>query len=190
MSNDVKEILCELHEDHRNMAILLNLIEREANLIYAGDEPDFELLHDVMHYMTVYPDAVHHPKEDRLYAELKMVRPDLGAGFDRITLDHRSISENGIKLREELGAISAGSFISRKTIVGNALRYVNQLRSHMQWEELDLFRRCDEMANDGHTFIVESIVANTSDPLFGAEAHDQFKHLLKNIEVSLGASHT
>jgi hemerythrin-like domain-containing protein len=190
MSNDVNEILSELREDHRNMSILLNLIERESNLIYDGEEPDFELVHDIMHYMTVYPDAVHHPKEDQLYAELKSVRPDLAAGFERITLDHRSISENGLKLREELGAINAGSFVRRKTIVSNALRYVNQLRSHMQWEELDLFKRCDEMVDDGHAFIVESIVVRMNDPLFGDESHVQFKHLLKSIEQSLGASRT
>ena len=190
MSNDVNKILGELREDHRNMAMLLDLIERESNLIYEGEEPDFDLVYDIMHYMTVYPDAVHHPKEDQLYAELKSIRPDLSAGFERITLDHRSISESGLKLREQLGAISAGSFVRRKTIVGNALRYVNQLRSHMQWEELDLFKRCDEMVSDGHEFIIESTVVRMSDPLFGGGSHDQFKHLLKSIERSLGASRT
>ena len=190
MSNDVKEILSELRQDHRNMAILLNLIERESNLIYEEEEPDFELIGDIMHYMTVYPDTVHHPKEDRLYAELKTVRPDLAAGFERITLDHRNISESGLKLRDELRAISAGSFVRRKTIVGNALRYVNGLRNHMQWEELDLFRRCDEMAASGHDFIVDSMIVSMQDPVFGEQDHHQFKHLLKSIERSLSASHT
>ncbi len=134
MSNDVMEILTELRQDHRNMARLLKPVERESNNIYEGDEPDYELIHDVMHYMTVYPDAVHHPKEDRLYAELKTARPDLAAGFERITIDHRSISEAGIRLREDLISINAGSFLTRKSVVANALRYVNMLRDHMQWE--------------------------------------------------------
>jgi len=190
MSNDVKEILSELRQDHRNMSILLNLIERESNLIYEEEEPDFELVGDIMHYMTVYPDTVHHPKEDRLYAELKAVRPDLAAGFERITLDHRNISDSGLKLRNELSAIGAGSFIRRKTIVGNALRYVNDLRNHMQWEELDLFRRCDEMAADGHECIADSMIVSMNDPVFGEHGHHQFKHLLKSIERSLSASPT
>ena len=77
MDKNAAKVLAELREDHKNMALMINLLERESNRIYAGEEPDYELLQDVMHYMTVYPDAVHHPKEDRLYAELKAVPKSL-----------------------------------------------------------------------------------------------------------------
>jgi hemerythrin-like domain-containing protein len=102
------------------MSLMLNLLERESNLIYDGENPDFELLHDIMHYMTVYPDAVHHPKEDRLYAELKIVRPDLSKGFEGITMDHRNIADLSIRLKNELAAIDSGSFLGRKAVVGDA----------------------------------------------------------------------
>jgi len=188
MSNDIRQILSELRQDHRNMTLLLNMIEQESNHIYEGGDSDFEVIIDVMHYMTVYPDAVHHPKEDRLYAELKAVRPDLSAGFDRITLDHRAISESGLRLRDELDAIGAGSFVRRKSLVAGALRYVNSLRSHMQWEELDLFRRCEEMAATGHVMIIDSNLVSTSDPVFGEKCGSEFERLLKSIEQSLTAS--
>lgn len=189
MSSDIKRILNELRQDHKNMTVLLNMIEREANHIYEGGDSDFEVIQDVMHYMTVYPDAVHHPKEDRLYAELKAVRPDLAAGFDRITRDHRNISESGRRLRDDLNLAGAGSFIRRKTLVGDALRYVNELRNHMQWEELDLFRRCDKMAADGHVIIIDSHLISNGDPVFEKQDHTEFKRLLENIEQSLTASH-
>ena len=117
MANDVARILGELRRDHKNMARLLNLLEREANRMYEGDNPDFELMHDVMHYMTIYPDAVHHPKEDRIYAELKTFRPDLSAGFARISLDHRQIAEQGMKLRDEIASIDAGVAMKRNAVV-------------------------------------------------------------------------
>ncbi|RLA29647.1 MAG: hypothetical protein DRR11_15055, partial [Gammaproteobacteria bacterium] len=62
MEKNAAIVLAELRQDHQNMTLMLNLLERESNLIYADGDPDFELLADVMHYMTVYPDAVHHPK--------------------------------------------------------------------------------------------------------------------------------
>ena len=102
MSNDVLEILAELRQDHKNMALLLNLLERESNRIYEGDDPDFDVLHDVMQYMTVYPDAVHHPKEDRLYAEVRSVRPDLASGFDRITTHLGVTAGRLVSLRLEI----------------------------------------------------------------------------------------
>ena len=190
MSNDVMKILGELRQDHKNMALLLDLLERESNRIYEGEEPDYELIHDVMQYMTVYPDAVHHPKEDRLYAELKSVRPDLSGGFDRITVDHRSIAEQGLQLRDDIASISSGSFVRRKKVVAEALRYVNTLRSHMQWEELDLFRRCEEMASEGHDIVVDTGFVDKTDPLFGEAAEGQFKHLLDGIEKALSADRT
>jgi len=97
MEKDAATILAELRQDHRNMALMLNILERQSNRIYEGNEPDYELLHDIMHYMTVYPDTVHHPKEDCIYAELKAARPDLSTGFERITMDHRHIAELSVK---------------------------------------------------------------------------------------------
>jgi hemerythrin-like domain-containing protein len=163
------------------MALLLDIVERESECIYRESEPDFELLHDVMSYMAVYPDAVHHPKEDRIYLELMTVRPDLTSGFHRISQDHRSIAEQSIKLRNAFASVESGSVVPRKLLVADALRYVNTLRNHMQWEEIDLFRRCAEMANDGHPFVVDSRLQSVRDPLFGKNVAERYSRLYERI---------
>ena len=181
MERNAAKILAELREDHRNMALLINLLERESNRIYKGEEPDYELLEDIMHYMTVYPDAVHHPKEDRLYAELKAARPDLSTGFERITMDHRHIADLSVKLRDDIASINAGSPIRRNAVVADALRYVNTLRGHMQWEELDLFRRVDEMIRMGHDMFDTANFVHDEDPIFGEDVESRFGRLVKSI---------
>ncbi len=182
MKQNAAAVLAELRTDHKNMALMVDLVERESNRIYEDAEPDFELLGDIMHYMTVYPDAVHHPKEDRLYAELKAVRPDLSVGFERITMDHRHIAELSMKLRDEIGAINAGSPIRRNAVVADALRYVNTMRGHMQWEELDLFRRVDEMIAEGHERFNTANFTRYSDPVFGPEVEQNFGRLVSSIQ--------
>ena len=186
MSDDVATILGELQQDHRNMSLLLDLLESECNRLYHDETPDFELLHDIMQYMTVYPDAVHHPKEDRLYAELKAARPDLTAGFQRIAIDHISIAESGRRLRDDFASAESGTAVYRKSLVADALRYVNSLRSHMQWEELDLFRRCRQMAAQGHRLIVDADVASVRDPLFGKDVHSSYDRLFQRIKGAKG----
>jgi hemerythrin-like domain-containing protein len=183
MKKNAAVVLAELREDHKNMALMLNLLERESNRIYEGAEPDYELLGDIMHYMTVYPDAVHHPKEDRLYAELRAFRPDLSVGFERITMDHRHIAELSVKLRDEIAAINSGNPIKRNAVVADALRYVNTLRGHMQWEELDLFRRVDEMISEGHIAFDTATFSHNEDPVFGAEVEQSFGRLLSSIQA-------
>lgn len=175
-------ILDELREDHQNLTRLLDLLENECRDVPDDGEPDMELLLDIMHYMTVYPDAVHHPKEDRLYAEVRIVRPDLSSGFERITADHRHIAELSLTLKNDIASINSGTFVRRKAVVGNALRYVNTLRGHMQWEELDLFRRVDEMIAAGHTIISAASFMQSSDPVFGPEVSQNFARLVGNIE--------
>lgn len=182
MNDNAAVVLEELRNDHKNMALMIDLLERESNQIYAGGEPDYELMTDIMHYMTVYPDAVHHPKEDRLYAELRTARPDLSQGFDRITLDHRQIAEQSIALRDSVAAVAAGNPVHRNKIVTDALRYVNTMRGHMQWEELDLFRRLDEMINSGHAVIDAANFVHRPDPVFGASVERKFGRLFESIQ--------
>lgn len=68
MTTDLASILSDLRTDHRNVTIMLNLLDREIAETGDLNEPDFELMRDIMLYMTVYSDAVHHPKEDLVYA--------------------------------------------------------------------------------------------------------------------------
>ena len=179
-------ILDELREDHRNLTRLLDLLENECRDIPDEGEPDMDLLHDIMHYMTVYPDTVHHPKEDCIYAELKAARPDLSTGFERITMDHRHIAELSVKLRDDIAAILAGSPVKRKAVVADALRYVNTLRGHMQWEELDLFRRIDAMIREGHEHLDSANFPHRGDPLFGNDVEQNFGRLAASIQDHSG----
>jgi hemerythrin-like domain-containing protein len=187
MNGDISSVLRELRRDHRNIAMLLDLIEREVELIAVGSPADFELLHDVMQYMVVYPDAVHHPREDRLYAELRARRPDLAVGFERISSDHLLISIRGRKLRDDFASVESGGMIARASLVAEALRYVNLLRSHMQWEEIDLFTRCHEMAAEGYRFHILNGLEDSHDPLFGRQAKARYHRLLERIRSTTGA---
>ena len=185
MYNNVANVLAELRQDHKNMTLMLNLLESQSNRLYDGDDPDFELLHDIMHYMTVYPDAVHHPKEDCIYAELKAVRPDLSVGFKRVTVDHRQIAELSIKLRDDIASINSSQFVRRNRVVADALRYVNMLRGHIQWEELDLFRRVEEMIAEGHNLIEAATYLQAYDPVFGPKVERNFENLVTSIRDSI-----
>ena len=182
MDKSVSNVLSELRQDHVNMSLMLNLLELESNRLFEGEDSDFELMHDIMHYMTVYPDAVHHPKEDRIYAEVKAVRPDLAIGFDRITVDHRHIASLGVELRNDVAAVNSGAFLEKKSVVADALRYVNTLRGHMQWEELDLFRRVEEMAAEGHELVETATFLQAADPVFGPEVEANFARLFESIQ--------
>lgn len=61
MYENIARILEDLRQDHRNMALLPDLLDCECDRIREGSPADLELIRDIMQYMTTYPDAVHHP---------------------------------------------------------------------------------------------------------------------------------
>ena len=165
------------------MAMVLNVLESTIETAATGEDPDFELVDEIMRYMTVYPDAVHHPKEDIVYTELRQQRPDLADGLDDVSEDHAEIAVLGGKLRDDVEAIVAGAAVRRDQFVRDALMYVGQLRRHMNWEEKDLFRRIDTLiGDDPHTVDVGDLL-RIKDPVFELEVEAGFRRLINSLKV-------
>jgi len=176
------DILDDLHEDHRNMAVMLDLLERETGRIREGENPDYELLHDIMRYMTVYSDAVHHPKEDIVYSAMKAKRPELAEGLERVEPEHEDIARLGETLRNDVEAVASGATVTRERIIEDSTDYVHRLRAHMLWEEEDLFRRADALVKDESLMFVDISHLDKLDPVFGPEREHSFANLLENIK--------
>ena len=179
MTKAAAELLAELRQDHRNMAILLGILRDETDRIDHGELPDFELLHDVMRYMTVYSDAMHHPKEDLIYAGLRAAKPSLAEGLEIVEQDHEEIAALGTQLRDDIEAVIAGTEVTRERVVGDAQNYMRRLNQHMAWEEEDLFRRAD--AEIDHLTIDTSHLT-AADPVFGEVREASFAQLLQTIQ--------
>lgn len=183
MSTSATEMLRELRTDHRNMAVLLDLLQEEADRLEGDNDIDFELAHDIMRYMTVYSDAVHHPREDLVYAGLLAVQPNLAGGLEQVEDQHRELAELGKRLRNDFEEILAGSAITRTRLVEDTRNYLHRLRQHMAWEEEDLFRRADSNAD---SLTIDDSHLKASDPVFGASRDASFRGLFEAIrrEVS------
>ena len=184
MTIQLADILIDLREDHRNMAIMLDLLERETGRIRDGEKPDYELIHDIMRYMTVYSDAVHHPKEDILYSTMSEERPELATGLERVGPEHVELAELGEKLRNDIEAIACGAAITRNHVVTDTMSYVERLRQHMDWEEGDLFKRADALVEAEEEMFVDISRLNELDPVFGPEREHSFANLLEHIKAN------
>lgn len=176
------DLLDDLREDHRNMAIMLDLLTQQIDHIRDGEKPDYELIHDIMRYMTVYSDAVHHPKEDLLYAGMQAEKPQLAAGLERVGPEHREIAELGETLRNDIEAVASGVAVTRERIIEDTSEYVSTLRKHMAWEEEDLFRRAKDLIRGEKAMFVDIAHLDTLDPVFGPERQHSFANLLQNIK--------
>ena len=176
------DLLTDLREDHRNMSIMLDLLSRQVEHIRDGERPDYELIHDIMRYMTTYSDAVHHPKEDILYSAMRDRQPELAQGLERVGPEHREIAECGEALRNDVEAVASGAAITREQLIKDATSYVHTLRKHMAWEEEDLFRRAKDLISDEQDMFIDISNFDHFDPVFGPQREHSYENLLRNIK--------
>lgn len=182
MTNDIEQLMTSLRGDHRNMALLLDLLDAEIDRLEASGEPDYDLIRDIMLYVTEYPDVVHHPKEDIVYRHLKSLRPEIHTDLKRVETDHLYIEESGLKLKNDIEAISIGANLSRDKLSETFRHYMEQLREHMYWEETELFSLADELQHFGDWSEVVLKNNEISDPVFGSRVERKYRRLLASIQ--------
>jgi len=182
MKNDVEQLMSGLRTDHRNMALLLDLLEVETERLAASGEPDYDLVRDIMLYMTEYPDVVHHPKEDLIYQHLRSLHPEIDDDLKRVETDHQNIEKSGLTLKNDIEAMSVGADLNRDEIIDNLRQYIEQLREHMYWEEKELFTLADELQSDGDWSAVVLKNDEICDPLFGPRVERKFRRVLARIQ--------
>ena len=182
MTKDVEQLMNGLRGDHRNMALLLDLLDAEIDSLSVSEEPDYDLVLDIMLYVTEYPDVVHHPKEDIVFRHLKSLRPEIRTDLERVETDHQYLEESGLKLKNDMEAISNGAKLDRGELIEKFHHYMEQLREHMYWEETDLFSVADELQLYGDWSEVVLKNNEISDPLFGSRVERKYRRLLAKIQ--------
>ena len=182
MTVELSQVVEELREDHSNLRLLLDLLESESDTVTVDDEPDFELLHDIMQYMTVYSDAVHHPKEDLVYGLIREYDAKSAKKLEKIGPDHREITELGAALRTDIDAVISGTAVTRQKLHSDLRDYVTKLRRHMVWEEDDLFPKAEELAASNDKAGIDVGLFPDEDPLFGATTAASFLNLLTYLQ--------
>jgi hemerythrin-like domain-containing protein len=164
----------------RDVEQLMN--DLQIDRLSASEEPDYDLVRDIMLYMTEYPGVVHHPMEDIVYRHLKSLRPEIRTNLERVETDHQYLEESGLKLKNDMEAISNGAKLDRNELIEKFHHYMEQLREHMYWEETDLFSVADELQLYGDWSEVVLKNNEISDPLFGSRVERKYRKLLAKIQ--------
>ncbi|AYH44293.1 hemerythrin domain-containing protein [Azoarcus sp. DN11] len=167
--------------EHANYHKLLDLLQSLAETFIHGDEPDYDLMSDIVYYMTQYPDHYHHPREDVAFRRLLARDPAIAAIVDELAHEHGAISECSTALAADLAAVANGAMMSRSTLATDVRNYVAFLKNHMDAEERELFPRLAAALDDEDWFLVDSAIHFAADPIFGDSVQERFRALHRRI---------
>lgn len=153
--------------DHKNFSHLLDLLEGEIGHFLDDQTPNYDLMLDILYYMTHYPDVFHHPKEDLAAVRVKELDAGAAAVLDELTRQHVVLRESGVKLLELLEVIVDGAMLKRETVDEQARTYIAYFRSHMKKEESDIVPVMRALLSKDDWAAIEKAAPFEEDPLFG-----------------------
>ena len=169
------------HAEHVNFARLLNLLDGQLVLFHGGKVPDYELMLNIMFYMTHYSDVLHHPKEDLVFAKIREREKGVAATVDKLAAQHARLHDAGRELVRQLEDIVNGTISSREAVEAVARDYVGTLRSHMRLEEDEILPLADQLLTGGDWKAIHAAIEHIEDPLFGKDTEARYVALSQQI---------
>jgi len=174
----------KLRKEHLNFKKMLNLLEEQLDLLHKGEEPDYEIMSDILCYMTEYSDVAHHPKEEAIFSVLVKRNSATKRDVAEITRQHHTIGEAGSNFHKKLQNLVNGEseIMQLEEIETPGRTYVTILRAHMEKEEQSLFVMAEKLFNDNDWKKIKSdMQISISDPIFGKNVEERFSFLCDQL---------
>jgi hemerythrin-like domain-containing protein len=175
------QVIEQIGRDHRNMRLLLDIVEEEMNGYWEGRVPDFDLLRMIAEYTLHYPDLVHHPREDLVFERLVMRDPGAKAVIGDLVEEHRRLAELTRRFAAAIGNAARDVELPREWLDSLAREYLLANRLHMQVEEEHFLPRALAMLTEEDWASVDERLAHADDPVFGEKVAEAYLFLHERI---------
>lgn len=177
-----------IHLDHVNFDKVLNVLQETVKALVDGEgigHQKQELLYSIIHYIRMYPDRVHHPKEEEcLFPILLKKCPDVSDLLEKLKTQHTEGVEKITELNEALKAFATSPDNARDRLKAAASALVAFQREHIGLEERELLPKAVEVLSPEDWNLIEKAFKSNVDPIFGENVETGFQSLFNRIIAS------
>jgi hemerythrin-like domain-containing protein len=170
-----------LRQEHRNIEKLLLVLEPELGVFARGGRPDYEVVHAVIAYFQVYPDAYHHPLEDMVFEKLKARDSAAAAKIGDLAADHRRGAERLRRVAQAVESVLADRELLRQTISDIIRHFIEHERRHMAMEERDFFPAAVKALAPHDWTEIASCMTDQRNPLFSEVVEERFEIVRRHV---------
>ena len=171
------------HAEHRHFSRLLDLLERQVAAFHADNEPNFELMLDLVSYLRYFPDRYHHAREDVAFTRLAQRDPQLKPVVDQLMQEHRVIAAAGSDQLQYLQQVVDDVVVERAKVEAAAATYLVYYRRHLALEDRDIVPRAEQLLQAQDWEAVIAAIPPGADPLFGEEFDERYRELRRQIAL-------
>ncbi|MGB5834565.1 MAG: hemerythrin domain-containing protein [Thiohalocapsa sp.] len=180
-------LLNRLGEEHRRLARIMELLEGLLDRFHGGDEPDYELMAELLEYMIDYSDQVHHPSEDMIFERLLAV-PNQGHDvLRRLMLQHETLTQLNRRFRDSLEGIVHEEVLRREDVEQQGRELLATLRAHMVLEDTEAFPIAAQTLTPADWADIEARAPKAADPVFGHADPERFRAIFAQLKHELDA---
>jgi hemerythrin-like domain-containing protein len=177
----MSRIIEALLEEHRNIDKLLGVLKQELEVFDHCDRPDYEILQAVIQYFQDYPDSYHHPKEDMVFAKLKVRDPAVAKRIGDVEAEHVIEANRLRQVAEAAAFIASGGEYLRQDFHDAVHNFIEHQRRHMQNEERSLFPAAAKALLPEDWAEIDARMKDQKDPLFNDVIEKKFQSLHRTI---------
>lgn len=175
------DVLDAIHEEHANMAKMLDALERQLAVFDAGETPDYDIIQGVVEYCTGYPELYHHPKEDLVFERLKTADPKAAAEVGDLPGEHGELTALTRRLQEAVAAVLSDLEVPRGRFDETLREFLDTYRRHMEMEERSFLPAARRALGAADLAAIQDRLDHPEDPLFGAPGEKRFANLRQDI---------
>lgn len=177
----MNELMTRLGKDHRNLTRLLSLFDDILDRFDGGEEPDYDIMEDMLAYMESYADRIHHPAEDLIFKRLMEHSGDGRQLLELLIQQHKTLGEMNKRFRDTLDGIVHGEVIPRDQLSRQGREYCALLRTHMLREDNEAFELARaHLAEDDWKELLAA-APDCNDPLFEHPDPERFNALFRYL---------
>jgi len=168
-------IIDSLRQEHRNIEKLLLVLERELSVFDRGERPDYQVIHAIIAYFLVYPNAYHHPQEDMVFEKLKSCDPAAAANIGDLAAEHRSGAKRLQRVAQAVESVLSDREVLRETVHDIVRDFIEHERSHIAMEERDFFPAAVRVLQPQEWAEIALKLTDRKDPLFSETVEEGFE---------------
>lgn len=172
-----------IKDEHRSLAAVLQgflYLVKEAE---AGHlRPDFRLMRAMLHYLEAFPDALHHPKEDRyLHPHMRARSEEAARMLEFVEAEHRQCPQMTKDLVAALDCYEQEGQAGLAQFAEAVKTYADFQWRHIEREENELLPLAQRVLLPEDWAEIEQGFGSHRDPLGGVEVNKEFRQLFREI---------
>ena len=174
-----------LYRDHDNLRRILYLLEQLFIDIYRGTSRDYAMLQRILVYIQEYPERVHHPAEDAMFAIIlnNLTCPKrLHRDISSLLKDHSEIENITREAIEAVESVVVSTHTDISEFGKNISRVLDRQRRHILFEEMHIYPYITKYLETGDWEKVSMLLPDIDDPVFGERVKQGYESIIESLQ--------